>query len=127
MNSGGRRRFLLRRLNKKNPNSTRSKTPTGMPTPNPIFRPELLPDVPRVEGRDDEDGAIWASTICVVILVKLTPAESITTDVMRMTLETGTSLDVVASAASLSDGLSIEDTAVAPVDEGGVAEGEREV
>lgn len=61
------------------------------------------------------------------MLVKLTPAELITTDVIRMTLETGTGVDVVASAFSFSDGLSVEGRVAFAVDEGGVAEGEREV
>ena len=44
MDGGGRRRFLLRFRNKKNPNRASTSTPTGMPTPNPIFSPELLPE-----------------------------------------------------------------------------------
>ena len=61
------------------------------------------------------------------MLVKITPAELITTDVMRMTLETGTSVDAIASAFSLTDGPSFEERVAVPEDEGGVSEDEREL
>lgn len=58
------------------------------------------------------------------MLVKLIPAELITTDVMRMTLETGTGVDDATSAFSFSEVLSTKDGVAVAVVEEGVAEGE---
>lgn len=59
------------------------------------------------------------------MLVKLTPAELMTTDVMRMTLEIGAGVDVITSTFSFLDGLFVEDGAA--VSDVGEAEGDEAV
>lgn len=57
---------------------------------------------------------VWGATVRDVMLVKLIPAESITTDVTRMTLEIGVG-NVVLLVPSFSDGLSEEGVGNGPL------------
>lgn len=124
---GDRWPFFLRFRIKKNTSRARPITPTGMPTPNPIFSPKLLADDPSLEAKGDNVGALWGSKNCELMLVKPTPAELMTTDVMRMTLEIGAGVDVITSTFSfldgpfVKDGAAVSDVAVAEGGEAGLA------